>query len=105
LSCEKVPKCVGAAQSETSRHCHSSTARFPGFNEIRGHSLGGALSRLRFTDSAYSLSMAVQFVLDDLTIQSIPMDTKDSCCLGLISICFGKGGLNEFLFELIQSFI
>jgi hypothetical protein len=56
-------------------------------------------------DRVYSLSMPVQFVLDDLAIQSIPMNTKKLCGLGLISVCFGKGGLNEFFFELIQSFI
>jgi hypothetical protein len=74
--------------------------RFPARSfTARIASKGGTVYR------AYSLSVPVQFVLDDLTIQSIPMDTKNLCGLGLISIGFGKGGLNEFLFELIQSFI
>ena len=49
--------------------------------------------------------MTVQFVLDDLAIQSIAMDAKNPGGLGLISICFCQRGLNEFLFELIQSFV
>ena len=49
--------------------------------------------------------MAVQFVLDNLTIQCVAVDTKELGRLGLISTGFGEGVLNEFLFELIQSFI
>jgi hypothetical protein len=33
------------------------------------------------------------------------MDAKDAGSLGLISIRFGQGRLDKFLFELIQSFI
>ena len=49
--------------------------------------------------------MPVQFMLDDLAIERIPVDTKNLGCLGLISSGSCKGRLNEFLFELIQSFI
>jgi hypothetical protein len=49
--------------------------------------------------------MSVQFVLDNLTIQCIAVDTKDLGRLGLISTGFGEGVLNESLFELIHSFI
>ena len=51
------------------------------------------------------LPVPVQFVLDNLTIQCIAVDTKDLGRLGLISTRFGEGVLNESLFELIQSFI
>ena len=48
--------------------------------------------------------MAVQFVLDDFTVQSVAVDTKDLGRLGLISTGLGEGVLNESFFELIESF-
>jgi len=49
--------------------------------------------------------MAVQFMLDDFAIESIPVDAKDLGRLGLISTGLAEGALNEPLFEFIQGFI
>lgn len=49
--------------------------------------------------------VSVQFMLGNLTIQGISVDSKDLRGLGLISIGFGKRALDEFFFELAQAFI
>jgi len=48
--------------------------------------------------------MAVQFVLGDLAIQCIAVDSQDLCGLGLITTGFGESVLDESLFEFTHGF-
>ena len=48
--------------------------------------------------------MAVEFVLDDLSIESIPVYAEEFGRLGLISTGLGEGALDELSFKLIHGF-
>ena len=48
--------------------------------------------------------MPVELVLDDLSIESIPVHAEELGSLGLISTGLGKGALDEFSFKLIHGF-